>query len=142
MAPLQAVLRGILLSVLKKVMDSTETGKEPQGPQGHWLLGNKRQVQQDPIGFTARTAWEYAPVGSFTFVTRKLYITADADCVREIFLSSTENYCKGRYNETIKLLAGNGLITSEGSFWKRQRRLAQPGFHREKLQGFMQTFID
>jgi cytochrome P450 len=123
-------------------MDSTERGMEPKAPKGHWLTGNKKALQRDLIGFTAATAWEYGPVACINFVGRKLYITADADCVKEIFLTSTENYCKGRFNETIKLIAGNGLITSEGSFWKRQRRLAQPGFHREKMLGFMQTFID
>ncbi len=123
-------------------MESTENFIVPQGPKGHWLLGNMRQIQKDPIRFTAKAAWEHSPIAQIRLGNRKLYITADADCVREIFLASTENYCKGGHYGRLKLLGGNGLITSEGDFWKRQRRLAQPGFHKEKLYGFIQTFID
>lgn len=71
-----------------------------------------------------------------------LYITADAESVKQIFLTRTDNFIKAPGYKTLGFIGGNGLISSEGDFWKRQRKLAQPGFHKEKLKGFLQTFID
>jgi cytochrome P450 len=47
-------------------------------------------------------------------------------------------YVKGRDNKTLRFLLGNGLVTSEGEFWLKQRRLIQPLFHKQRLQTFAQ----
>ena len=39
----------------------------------------------------------------------------------------------------LKRVLGQGLLTSEGELWRRQRKLAQPAFHRERMDGFAQT---
>jgi len=59
-----------------------------------------------------------------------------------VFLTHTENFTKGPGYKTLSFLGGNGLLSSEGDFWKKQRRLAQPAFHKDKLKGFIKTFID
>jgi len=42
----------------------------------------------------------------------------------------------------MKLLLGDGLLTSEGDFWRRQRRLAQPSFHRDRLASFVKIMTN
>ena len=55
------------------------------------------------------------------------------DDVRRILIQNHRNYAKGVGFDRIKILLGNGIIVSEGEFWKRQRRMMQPTFHRRIL---------
>ena len=55
------------------------------------------------------------------------------DDVRRILISNHRNYSKGVGFDRIKMLLGNGIIVSEGAFWKRQRHMMQPSFHRRVL---------
>ncbi len=55
------------------------------------------------------------------------------DDVRRILIANHRNYTKGVGFDRIKILLGNGIIVSEGEFWKRQRRMMQPTFHRRML---------
>lgn len=58
------------------------------------------------------------------------------DDVRRILIQNHRNYAKGVGFDRIKILLGNGIIVSEGEFWKRQRRMMQPTFHRRILAQF------
>jgi cytochrome P450 len=58
------------------------------------------------------------------------------DDVRRILITNHRNYTRGVGFDRIKILLGNGIIVSEGDFWKRQRRLIQPTFHRRVLARF------
>jgi cytochrome P450 len=73
----------------------------------------------------------YAPGrGSHTWVFNH------PDDVRRILIANHRNYTKGVGFDRIKILLGNGIIVSEGEFWKRQRRMMQPTFHRRILGQF------
>jgi cytochrome P450 len=61
------------------------------------------------------------------------------DDVRRILITNHRNYTKGVGFDRIKILLGNGIIVSEGEFWKRQRRLMQPSFHRRVIAQFGST---
>ncbi len=65
------------------------------------------------------------------------------DYIRHVLQDNHPNYQKGpRYRAALAPLMGNGLFTSEGSFWLRQRRLAQPAFQRHHLEGFGGPALD
>lgn len=116
--------------------------RQAPSPAGaHWLLGHVPLIQEDPIAFTARVAQENDPLVALRFFNRRIYITANAETARKVLISESDKFNKGPNYKNLSLLGGNGLITSEGEFWKRQRRLAQPGFHRERIQQFCQSFI-
>jgi cytochrome P450 len=55
---------------------------------------------------------------------------------------NSRNYLRGRSYRVLREVAGNGLFVSEGEFWRRQRRLAQPAFHRERIAAFGRVFTD
>jgi cytochrome P450 len=61
--------------------------------------------------------------------------------VKHVLQDNNQNYVKGPIIERTKILIGEGLFTSEGDFWRRQRRLAQPAFHRERIAGFADTMV-
>ena len=65
---------------------------------------------------------------------RELVVTRDPAFFKQILLQNNKNYKKGRSAEILRPVLGNGLLTSDGDFWLRQRRLVQPAFHRERLQ--------
>ena len=66
----------------------------------------------------------------------EIYMVARPDLIKHVLQDNHLNYRKGRMYEAVKPLVGLGLLTSEGDFWKRQRRLAQPGFHRQRIAAF------
>lgn len=58
------------------------------------------------------------------------------DDVKRVFVTNHRNYTKGVGLDRVKLLLGNGIMTSEGEFWRRQRRMMQPAFHRKVIEKF------
>jgi cytochrome P450 len=105
-------------------------------------VGHLRALRRDRLGFllsgfvargdafVIRVPWMYATV------------LAHPDQVRHVLQQHHENYGKRtRGFDQIRLFLGNGLLTSEGSFWLRQRRIAQPAFHKQRLAGFASSMV-
>ena len=57
-------------------------------------------------------------------------------------MASSRKVRKDIFQRVDRILLGNGLLLSEGDFWLRQRRLAQPAFHRDRIQGYGRVMID
>jgi cytochrome P450 len=70
------------------------------------------------------------------------YVINHPDDVKRVLVSNHRNYTKGVGLDRVKILLGNGIMTSEGDFWKRQRYMMQPMFHRRVITGFAQTIDD
>jgi enediyne biosynthesis protein E7 len=64
------------------------------------------------------------------------WVIHDPDDVKRVMVTNHRNYTKGVGMDRVRLLLGNGLITSEGEFWRRQRRMMQPAFHRKVIERF------
>jgi cytochrome P450 len=62
------------------------------------------------------------------------YLVTDPDTLKHILISNHSNYIKGPGFERVKMLLGNGIIVSDGDFWRRQRTMIQPAFSRKKIQ--------
>ncbi|HSP81983.1 MAG TPA: cytochrome P450, partial [Myxococcaceae bacterium] len=70
---------------------------------------------------------------------RNMVVVAHPDGVERILASNRENYVKGPTYDSLRLLTGQGLLTLEGSPWKKRRRLEQPSFHRESIRKLVST---
>jgi cytochrome P450 len=66
------------------------------------------------------------------------YIINNPEDIKRVMLSNHRNYTKGNGMDRVKILLGNGIMTSEGDFWRRQRRMMQPAFHRRVIDRFAQ----
>lgn len=64
------------------------------------------------------------------------WVVSNPDDVRHVLVTNHRNYTKGAGIDRVKLLLGNGIMTSEGDFWRRQRRMMQPAFHRRVMERF------
>jgi cytochrome P450 len=94
-----------------------------------------RQLQRDPLGLYTRANREYGHyVRIRAFPGIYVHLLTHPEAVEHVLQKNHRNYRKPDFfNKTVGLLAGNGVLTSEGDFWLRQRRLMQPAFHRHHL---------
>src|ERR1700683_5372300 len=67
------------------------------------------------------------------------YVINNPEDIKRVLLSNHRNYTKGEGMDRVKILLGNGIMTSEGDFWRRQRRMMQPSFHRRVIDQFRDT---
>jgi cytochrome P450 len=70
------------------------------------------------------------------------YVINHPDDIKRVLLSNHRNYTKGEGMDRVKILLGNGIMTSEGDFWRRQRRMMQPSFHRRVIDQFSALIRD
>ena len=115
----------------------------PRGPRGGRVLGNMREFNSDSLGFVERCAREFGDV----VPTRFLYVPAlflfHPDHVEYVLTAGNKNFIKAASLRSpfFRRLVGRGLVTSEGEFWRRQRRLAQPAFHRGRVEAYARTMV-
>lgn len=109
------------------------------GPKPLPLIGNLPYLRPDTHRALVRARAEYGDLVHFQINGRHLYLAAHPDDVRYILVDNNRNYHKGRGIQKAKPLLGEGLLTSEDDFWRRQRRLAQPAFHRQQIANLADT---
>ena len=107
--------------------------RTPPGPRGHWLLGNLPERRKDPLDLFMRGRARYGDVVHYPMGPFRMYQVSHPDDVKRVLVDNARNYPKTSLMQRLKPVLGEGLLLSEGDFWKRQRRLAQPAFHRERL---------
>ena len=106
------------------------------GPKTFWPVGHVYQFRRDPLTFLTRLAREYGDVARFKAATQSIYLLSHPDHIRDVLVTHHARFRKGRALQRAKRLLGEGLLTSEGDFWRRQRRLAQPAFHRQRISAY------
>src|SRR5215468_2422174 len=105
----------------------------PPGPRGWPILGMLPAVRRDPIGVFMRAARQFGDVTYFKIGPRRGFLITNPDDVRHVLQDNARNYHKSPLYEKLRMFLGNGLLTSEDDFWLRQRRIAQPAFHRQRM---------
>ncbi len=104
------------------------------GPHKMFFGGHLRELQHDQLGFYVRLRKEYGDIVRFRAVGPVfVYMFFHPDDIDHILRRNQQNYQKGNALALFKSALGEGLLTSEGDLWLRQRRLAQPAFHRQRI---------
>jgi cytochrome P450 len=115
------------------------SGRIAPGPRGNPVLGNARDFQQDLINTLLQGWREYGDVVRFRGIGPlfPVHLLANPDHIKHVLQDNHRNYPKTPFvDDKWRMVVGEGLICSTGDFWKRQRRLAQPAFHRELIGTF------
>jgi cytochrome P450 len=112
------------------------------GPRGRLLTGNLHEFAESPLDFLARTAREYGPMVRLRFGRRRALLLNDPALIEEVMITRRTSFVKSAPLQAQHRLFGNGLLTSEGDSWLRQRRLAQPAFHREKIAIYANVIVE
>jgi cytochrome P450 len=115
------------------------------GPRGNLVLGNARDFQKD-IMTTLMKGWrEYGDVVQYRGIGPlfPVFCLAHPDHAKHVLQDNNKNYPKTPFVDAKwHMVVGDGLICSTGDFWKRQRRLAQPAFHRQRVAAFAKLMTD
>jgi cytochrome P450 len=106
------------------------------------VLGHLPEFRADPLLFLERMARTHGDVVQYRLGPQRTYLLSNPDHIRDVLVTHQGNFTKSRVLQRLKPLLGEGLLTSEGDFHLRQRRLAQPAFHRERLVGYSKTMTE
>ena len=102
-----------------------------------WLsLRRSLALARDPIPVISSMLDHYGDtVELFIGGVRKSLLTRDPGLVQHVLQKNSRNYAKSAFTQDFARYVGRGLLTNEGPDWLRQRRLIQPGFHRQRVAG-------
>src|SRR5918911_1061038 len=108
----------------------------PPSPRRQPIMGHLIGFRRDPLNFLLDAAAEYGDLVHLKFGPQDIFFINHPDTVRDVLVTNNRNFTKSRGLEMAKRFLGEGLLTSEGEFHRRQRRLAQPAFHHKRIQAY------
>ncbi len=120
---------------------ATYVRNHPPGPKGLPVVGNLFAYSRDPLGFLSRCSREYGDVVRLGFPGPPAYLISHPDGVEHVLVKNNKNFVRDRYTRAELAILGDGLLVNEGDSWRRQRRLAQPAFHRRRVEAFGETMV-
>jgi cytochrome P450 len=123
-------------------MSESSAVKFPPGPPNRLLSALFGAMQQNPLDYFTDTARKYGDVSGMRIGNFRSLFINHPDLIEDVLVNNAKKYHKGRILQANKYLFGEGLLTSEGDFWLRQRRLSQPAFHRARVSAYAATMAE
>src|SRR5271163_1492860 len=115
----------------------------PPGPKGAPLLGLALRVLRDPLATLMRVAREYGDIVCMPVFRHHRILLNHPDYIEQVCIVQQAKFHKSTLTKDVtQRLLGQGLLISEGDFWRRQRRLAQPAFHRTRIAEYGSTMVE
>ena len=114
----------------------------PPGPKPGFPGSTIIRLRRNPIRFFTGLARDYGDIAHFKVGPNDAFLVSNPDYIRDILVTHNRNFTKSRGLEMAKKFLGEGLLTSEGEFHLRQRRLVQPAFHRQRIAGYGRVMAD
>src|SRR5271167_3235800 len=111
----------------------------PPGPEQGFFDGLRSPLRRDPLTFMTRVAREYGDIVCLRFFHIRTFLVSHPEHIEDVLVNNSRKFIKGRVLRANRHLFGNGLLTSEGEFWLRQRRMMQPAFHRSRIANYAST---
>jgi len=103
---------------------------EPTEPSA----GRPLRRPRDPFRFLIELVNREGGVARYRAGTEPAFLVSDPDLIKHVLADNSANYTKATaINSAFKRAIADGLLVSEGPVWRRQRRLMQPAFHRDRL---------
>jgi len=122
----------------------------PPGPKASKniieIIQLMRNFQTDMLGYTSRNFAHYGGIWKIEAGKEIQYMISDPDLIQEITVKQADKFHKSAdYIDPDKGLArflGTGLVTNDGEFWKRQRKLVAPAFHVKRIEAYAQSMVE
>jgi len=118
-----------------------QTVTDPPSSTGKPFVGHLIEFRRDPLTFLDALA-KRGDVVRFKMGPQQIYLLNHPDYIRDVLVTNNRNFVKSRGLEMAKKFLGESLLTSEGEFHRRQRRLAQPAFHRQRINAYAEVMTE
>lgn len=112
------------------------------GPQRKALGDQLMPMSRDPLNFMLKVAREYPDIATFKLGPQRTFLLSKPEYIEDVLVANDWNFLKGRGLQRAKRVLGKGLLTSEGNFHRRQRRLSQPAFHRQRIAAYANVMAE
>ena len=96
----------------------------------------------NPILLFEHLAATYGRMAHYKVGPSHIVLVNEPEFIREILIVQPQNFIKERTQKRMRILLGEGLITSDGEVHKRQRRIAAPAFHRQRIQAYGELMVE
>ncbi len=114
----------------------------PPGPPDEFGLTRLLRMSRDPLGFFTQLRRDHGRFVHYRIGPRRVWFLADPELIQDVLVKQARSFLKDQGLESTKPLLGEGLLTSEGEFHRRQRRLAQPAFHHARIAAYGATMVE
>ena len=117
-------------------------GKKIPKLKGNTFFSSGNAMRKNPLSFIISLGISYPEIIHFKFLHLDIVLISDPVLVRDVLQTNQKYYIKNLMYEHLKLLLGEGLVTSEGKVWKRQRKLIQPSFHKHYINNLFNEMLN
>jgi cytochrome P450 len=114
----------------------------PPGPRELPFVGSVFAMDRDGLGFVTRMEATYGPVVTFHLLGLPLVLVSDPEAIKDVLVDHARDFTSQEFNNSLALLLGQGLLTSDGDFHRQQRRLVQPAFHRKRVESYSSIMVE
>ena len=114
----------------------------PPGPSPRLPFSSLITYRRGPLPYFENLAQRYGDIAFFRIGPQEAFFINHPDLIKDVLVTNNQNFMKGLVLQRAKRLLGEGLLTSEGEFHRRQRRLAQPAFHRQRIASYADVMVD
>jgi cytochrome P450 len=131
-----------MTSDAQELIPTPERLTHPPGPTSRLLNRAMFAFRRDVLGYLTQVSREFGDAVYFRAGGREFYVFNHPDSIRDVLVTRDDCFIKGPALQRARESLGDGLLTSEGDFHRRQRRLAQPAFHPSRVAGYGQMMAD
>ena len=114
----------------------------PPGPRSHFLIGNLPMLFGDGLATIEGWAREHGDIFFWRAFGLPICYVTHPDYIEDVLVTRNQDFIKGVGMRLNPRLFGQGLLTSEGGLWRRQRRLMQPAFHRRQIGRYGRLMVE
>src|SRR5690606_26114450 len=120
----------------------------PGPPPYHGLIGKLRlflRFNSNMLDTVVDTFETYGDLYDLDIGSGHIYVTRDPEHLRQVLVEDADKYQKDATYKNpdwgLAYFLGSGLLTSDGEFWRRQRKLIQPMFHARHIESYAETMV-
>jgi cytochrome P450 len=112
------------------------------GPKGLPLVGSALEFKNDTLGFVQRAVREHGDFFAIKLFGRRIHVVNHPDDIERVLVRAHARMKKDRFTRDLSKVLGDGLVTSDGEHWKKQRKLVSHAFTPAKIRGYADTMME